>query len=111
MAKCYNCGGEIGYFSFWRGCFKNLSVNFRRSKQRPISNCPHCGAGVQENAGTAYGFLGFIIGFFLVAYIIVDSLKIELPGDLAVILTVFITAIILQSAWWKFISKLQKPDY
>jgi len=110
MAQCYQCRKGVSYFSFWKGCFKNLRRNFWRSRQLPISNCPHCGVECQETALTAFGFLILVVGIIFGFMKTIEFFDIELENDLGVILGIVIFVFVFGNLWWRFVSKLKEPS-
>lgn len=111
MAQCYNCHKEISYLAFTIGTFRKISKNFGRSKQTPISECPHCGVEFQETATTAYGFLLVAIPVILGIMKTLQSLKIDLQNDVFALFGIFLSILILNMLWWKFVSKVREPNW
>lgn len=110
MAKCYQCKRDIPYLSFWIGCFKHLGKNLFRSKQLPISNCPHCKVPCQETAASSFSFL-FVVVIVVFSFMKTTELAdIHFNNDLYVLAGVFIFLFIIHNLWWRLISKLREPS-
>jgi|GEM_PF-4167211 len=110
MAHCYNCGERVGVFRFWLGAFRHLGRNFWRSKQLPISNCPHCGSEIQETPLTSFGFLGIFIAVLLIAMQVIERMQLAASHEDRAYIGLIVFLILGQWTWWRYVSKLKKPS-
>jgi len=110
MARCHNCGEEIGFFVFWKRSFRYLGSNIFRSRQMPVSDCPNCGIPCQESPVTAFGFLFLMVAFLFGVIKIPEWLNIKLQNDLVMFTIIFSVLFFGAILWWKNVSKLKQPS-